>query len=117
MALRSAPRLQTVEQAEERGYWVLMVAGVLVAIGLVCTVTLVFAFVGVPLLVIGTLIAVGDLVWMLRIARRPVREIPCRDCEKVNRAFLDTGPLRCSDCGTVLGEPSDQDAVPPAAAA
>src|SRR5947209_4995873 len=99
MLLRSAkpllPRPRTVEQAEEQGYRLLMASGALLAIGLILTVTLVFAFVGVPLLVVGSLVALADLVWMLRVSRRPVRPIVCGNCEKPNRAFLDAGPFPC----------------------
>jgi hypothetical protein len=98
------PRPRTVTQAEEYGYWLLMVAGVLLAAGLLMTVTLVFVFVGVPLLIIGTLVAWGDLIWMLRVARQPVRETICEVCGKPNRAFLDSGPVECEECGAFLNE-------------
>jgi hypothetical protein len=106
------PRLKTVEQAEERGYQILMAAGALLALGLVLTITLVFAFIGVPLLIVGSLLAIGDLVWMVRTARRPIRELVCGDCEKPNRAFLDTGPFPCAECGAMLGEPAVSEETP-----
>lgn len=116
MLLRSARsrplRLQTVEQAEERGYWVLMAAGATVAVGLLLTITLVFAFIGVPLLILGSLLAVGDLIWMLSIARRPVEVITCGVCEKPNRAFRGAGRFRCADCGEALLEQPRHEEAP-----
>jgi len=98
------PRPRTVNQAEEYGYWLLMVAGVLLAAGLLMTITLVFMFIGVPLLIIGTLLAWGDLIWMLRMARQPVRESVCEVCGKPNRAYLNAGPVECEECGALLDE-------------
>jgi hypothetical protein len=97
-------RPRTAAQAEEYGYWLLMVAGVLLAAGLLMTVTLVFVFIGVPLLILGTLLAWGDFVWMLRVARQPVREAVCGVCGKPNRAFLNAGPVECDECGAVLDD-------------
>jgi hypothetical protein len=96
------PRLQTVAQAEEWGYRLLMVAAALLAVGLLMTVALVFVFVGVPLLVIGTLLAWGDLIWMFRIARRPAVETTCPVCGKLNRAFPGAGSFPCGECGALL---------------
>jgi hypothetical protein len=98
------PRPRTVTQAEEYGYWLLMVAGVLLAAGLLMTITLVFVFIGVPLLILGTLLAWGDFIWMLRVARQPFRETICVACGKRNRAFLNTGPAECEECGAMLDE-------------
>jgi len=98
------PRPRTATQAEEYGYWLLMVAGVLLAAGLLMTVTLVFVFIGVPLLILGTVLAWGDFIWMLRVARQPVRDIVCEVCGKPNRAFLNAGPIQCADCGAALKE-------------
>lgn len=107
------PRPRTVSQAEEWGYWLLMVAGVLLAAGLLMTITLVFVFIGVPLLIIGTLLAWGDFLWMLGLARRPVRETICEGCEKPNRAFLDSGPIYCEECSAFLGDPSTHEIAMP----
>ena len=111
------PSLQTVEEAEERGYRIMWVAGALFAGGLLLTISLVFAFIGVPLMLAGALVGLGDLVWMLRLAQRPVREVTCDACEKPNRAFLDSGPFPCADCGKTLGEPIVGEAPEQAAAA
>jgi hypothetical protein len=105
--LHAPPRLQTVAQAEEWGYRLLMLAAALLLVGLLLTVALVFVFVGVPLLVIGTLLAWGDLIWMFRIARRPALETTCPVCGKLNRAFLDAGPFPCDECGALLEAASD----------
>jgi hypothetical protein len=98
------PRPRTVTQAEEYGYWLLMVAGVLLAAGLLMTMTLVFVFIGVPLLILGTLLAWGDFIWMLRLSRQPVRESICPACGKPNRAFLNASPVECEECGATLNE-------------
>jgi hypothetical protein len=100
--LHAPPRLQTVAQAEEWGYRLLMLAAALLAVGLMMTVALVFVFVGVPLLIIGTLLAWGDLIWMFRIARRPAVETTCPVCGKPSRAFLGAGPFPCDECGALL---------------
>jgi hypothetical protein len=110
------PRLQTVEEAEERGYRIMWVAGAMFAVGLLLTISLVFVFIGVPLMLVGALLALGDLVWMLHLAQRPVRDITCDNCEKPNRAFLDSGPFPCADCGRTLGEPVAKESPEQAAA-
>jgi hypothetical protein len=104
IAPRPRPRLQTVAQAEEWGYRLLVVAAALLAVGLVMTAALVFVFVGVPLLILGTLLAWGDFVWMLRISRRPVHQAICEVCGKPNHTFLDAGPVPCEECGAMLDE-------------
>ncbi len=104
IAPHAPPRLQTVAQAEEWGYRLLVVAAALLAVGLVMTVALVFIFVGVPLLILGTLLAWGDFVWMMRVSRRPVRQAICEMCGKPNSAFLDAGAVPCEECGAILSE-------------
>jgi hypothetical protein len=60
--------------------------------------TVLLAWLGVPLLIAGVLIVLADITWMSLLMRQPTEEVECRQCHKRNIVFASVDEFPCDDC-------------------
>jgi hypothetical protein len=94
----TAPKIRTMGQAEEIGYKLMMAGGGIMGVGLLLCLTVLFVGLGVPLLILGGMIVLGDIAWMFRLMRRPTEEVKCPYCHKRNRVLAGVPSFACDDC-------------------
>jgi hypothetical protein len=94
----AAPKIRTMGQAEEIGYKLMMVGGGIMGVGLLLCLTVLFVGLGIPLLILGGLVVLADIVWMFYVMRRPTEEVKCPYCHKRNVVLAGVPSFACDDC-------------------
>jgi hypothetical protein len=95
---RTAPKIRTRGQAEEIAYKLMKAGAVVAGVGLLLCMTVILAWLGVPLLIAGIVIVLGDIAWMALLMRQPTEEVECRQCHNRNVVFASVDEFHCDDC-------------------
>jgi hypothetical protein len=95
----TGPEAQTPpESLENQCYRNLAVGGAFLVIGLAMTLTVMLAWWGVPLIVLGGIIIAVSVIQALRQLRERGIEVSCPYCRKQYRVMPDLRHLLCDEC-------------------
>jgi hypothetical protein len=95
---QNAPRIRTMGQAEEMGYRLLAFGAGMVGVGILLSLTVVLIYLGAPLVMLGAMVVLGDILWMFAISRRMNQEVFCPHCHKANLVLDNVSHFQCDDC-------------------
>jgi len=90
-------------QAEEVGYRLLAFGAGMLGVGILLSLTVVLIYLGAPLIMLGALVVLGDILWMFAISRHMHQEVSCPHCQKTNLVLDGVSMFRCDDCGEEIG--------------
>ena len=88
----------TMDSIESWCYRNLIIGGILLVVGLIFTLTMVLAWWGVPLFVVGVIIIAYDVVQTMRRLRARGIDVTCPYCQRHYRIEPERRHLLCDDC-------------------
>jgi hypothetical protein len=98
-------KIRTRGQAEEVGTRLMAVGAVTIGLGLLLCLTVVLAWLGVSLIVLGVAIILGDIAWLFRMMKQPTEEVVCPHCHARNQTLCAEAQFACDHCGRILERP------------
>lgn len=110
----AAPRIRTRGQAEEMGTKLMAIGACTMGVGLLLCLTIVLVWLGVPLLILGALIILGDIGWLFRFMKQPSVEVTCPYCHTRNVVLAGVPRFECDGCRRGLNRSGHGAAVDPA---
>lgn len=113
-AVEVGRKIRTRGKAEEIGTKVMAVGASTMGVGLLLCLTVVLAWLGVSLLVVGIVIILADIAWLFRIMKHPTEEVHCPHCHTRNLALCEDAHFACDECGRTLERPGHTVPIKPA---
>jgi hypothetical protein len=84
-----------------------------IGLGLLLCLTIVLAWLGVSLMILGAVIILGDIAWLFRMMKHPTEEVMCPHCQTRNLALCEDSRFACDECGHVLDRPGNTVPIKP----
>jgi hypothetical protein len=85
--------------------------------GLLLCLTVVLAWLGVSLMLLGAAIILGDIAWLFRMMKQPTEEVHCPHCQTRSLVLCEDARFACDGCGRILERPGNTVPIKPAVTA